>query len=258
MWYYEHKNQQTGPVEVEEAKHLIETGVIQLGTRVWQESMENWQPAAKTELLEYFPEAGESEQSASVVPPPLGVRRPVDPLDVKRLNQWFAVYWICLAIGFPLLLVTMSVFENLLMDFMLLPWMEGMGWGFVAAVVLLIVTAVFFCRFLYKLWSLIPPNLARTTPGKAVGFICIPVFNLYWNFIAIYGLGKALKAEAEQNGISYGEYTDLLNLAYCIGFCCFVLPGIGTLFQVIGLVAGVIGMKQMKNVAIALIQKQLA
>ncbi len=65
-----------------------------------------------------------------------------------------------------------------------------------------------------------------------------------------------MKAEAEQNGISYGEYTDLLNLAYCIGFCCFVLPGIGTLFQVIGLVAGVIGMKQMKNVAITLIRKQ--
>ena len=32
------------------------------------------------------------------------------------------------------------------------------------------------------------------TPGKAVGFLFIPVFGLYWMFVSIWGLGKVFNA----------------------------------------------------------------
>lgn len=35
----------------------------------------------------------------------------------------------------------------------------------------------------HQLWKTIPPRLRVTTPAKAVGFIFIPVFNIYWAFI---------------------------------------------------------------------------
>ena len=40
---------------------------------------------------------------------------------------------------------------------------------------------------LYKAWKVIPAAHARTTPGRAVGFLFIPCFNLYWIFQAFYG-----------------------------------------------------------------------
>ena len=39
----------------------------------------------------------------------------------------------------------------------------------------------------YKMWETIPAFLARTTPGKSVGFLLIPIFNLYWWFPALWG-----------------------------------------------------------------------
>jgi len=43
---------------------------------------------------------------------------------------------------------------------------------------------------LYKMWKIVPSELARTTPGKAVGFLFIPIFQLYWVFPAIWGWAK--------------------------------------------------------------------
>lgn len=39
--------------------------------------------------------------------------------------------------------------------------------------------------FLYRAWILLQPGGASTTPGKAVGFLFIPLFSLYWIFIAV-------------------------------------------------------------------------
>jgi hypothetical protein len=46
---------------------------------------------------------------------------------------------------------------------------------------------------LYNFWTIIQDGFASTTPGKAVGFLFIPIFNLYWYFRAFYGLSKDIK-----------------------------------------------------------------
>ena len=62
------------------------------------------------------------------------------------------------------------------------------------AVAAMTVTAlVFKCILLFRLWKLVPPEQAATTPGKAVGFLFIPFFNLYWNFVAFFKLGVFLE-----------------------------------------------------------------
>ena len=42
--------------------------------------------------------------------------------------------------------------------------------------------------YLYRAWKLIQPGNVRTTPGKAIGFLFIPFYNIYWMFVAIGGL----------------------------------------------------------------------
>jgi hypothetical protein len=52
----------------------------------------------------------------------------------------------------------------------------------------LFVQVIVRCRFLYAAWRLVQDGSARTSPGLAVGGMCIPVFSLFWEFVAIRGL----------------------------------------------------------------------
>jgi hypothetical protein len=52
--------------------------------------------------------------------------------------------------------------------------------------------AVCFLALLYRAWRIVYDGRSGPTPGRAVGFLFIPFFNLYWVFIAIFGLARAL------------------------------------------------------------------
>ncbi len=102
--------------------------------------------------------------------------------DVKRLDNWFLTFWICMAAGIPLSLVIV-----------------GIG-GVIAGV-------VFYCFIIHKLWSLIPVNVAKTTPGKAVGFFFIPFFHFFGGSRIASGNeneGKSLKMERDINATRDG------------------------------------------------------
>jgi len=58
------------------------------------------------------------------------------------------------------------------------------------------------CIFLYKAWDLIQDGKPRTSPGLAVGFLFIPVFSLYWIFVAFWGLAQDLNGYAEEHDMS--------------------------------------------------------
>ncbi len=162
--------------------------------------------------------------------------------DVSRLNKWFLWFWIGLLAGIPLSVIIL---------------------GFIA----IIVSLVCGCCILHKLWCLIPAHEAKTTPGKAIGFLFIPYFNLYWNFIAIYGLAQALNSQIRQRGIKNKGVGEGLSLIYCIlaisGFPILLLSGasefgIGLTIIIIitDFVFGIIILKQMKNTGIALIENR--
>jgi hypothetical protein len=52
------------------------------------------------------------------------------------------------------------------------------------------VSWVFFYINIYRGWLCLQPGGVEITPGKAVGFLFIPFFQLYWIFVAINGLPK--------------------------------------------------------------------
>jgi len=88
----------------------------------------------------------------------------------------------------------------------------------------------------YKMWKVLPPEAARTTPGKAVGFMFIPIFNLYWMFQALWGWSKDFNRYVEQRGLASPRVSEGVALAVC------VLSIIGTLVGWIGMAAGVPGL----------------
>ena len=161
--------------------------------------------------------------------------------DAKRLQAWFSAHWICLVATIPLSLISVSLYP-----------------------IAVIIATVFSCLVLHKLWSLIPADKARTTPGKAIGFLFIPLFNFYWNFVAIHGLAKALNAEISDQKIS---------TFFSLSFCCLpwlailltvinsndepaIVGGIWVLTAIVMVVAWLIILWQMKNAGIRIAKKE--
>lgn len=88
-----------------------------------------------------------------------------------------------------------------------------------------IISFIFMLILLYRIWKQIPPKMARTKPIFAVGLLFIPLFSLYWNFVAFYGLAVSLNESLKQAGIKQRVASGLA-LTVCILQCLLVIPGV--------------------------------
>ena len=88
----------------------------------------------------------------------------------------------------------------------------------IVAVIFGLIALISGLRILHKLWSLIPADKARTTPGKAVGFLFIPLFSLYWVFVAFYSLARTLNAEIGRKAVS-----EVVSFIYCCSFSLYLV-----------------------------------
>ena len=70
-----------------------------------------------------------------------------------------------------------------------------------ASFVLTLAAIVLWLMLFYKSWQAIQDGHARTTPGKAIGFLFIPFFLAYWMFQCIWGFAKDYNAYIERHGI---------------------------------------------------------
>jgi hypothetical protein len=78
----------------------------------------------------------------------------------------------------------------------------GMRYDDWSVIVLLcaILSNVLFLRILYKGWAALPAKLARTTPGKAIGFLFLPFFHLYWCWNVVPGMAADYSLYWKQSG----------------------------------------------------------
>jgi FtsH-binding integral membrane protein len=60
---------------------------------------------------------------------------------------------------------------------------------------------VVFLVMLFKAWHSLRAGHPRTTPGKAVGFLFIPFFNLYWVFQSVRGFAADYNTYINQSGM---------------------------------------------------------
>jgi hypothetical protein len=129
--------------------------------------------------------------------PSLGVDGIAAAKAIETINSRFKYFWLLGVIGIPLC-----------------PFLIGVP------LVILSATSGFVLH--YKLWKMIPREIARTTPGKAVGFLFIPFFNWYWQFVSYVGLSQDMNTTLRSRGIQYlanegvAYICCILFLAYCI------------------------------------------
>lgn len=86
----------------------------------------------------------------------------------------------------------------------------------VILIVVLTVAQVLAWILLYRSWQSIQDGKARTSPGKAVGYCLIPVFQYFWLFIAFYGLSKDMNRYLRDNNVDVPPVKEGVALLFCV------------------------------------------
>ena len=107
---------------------------------------------------------------------------------------------------------------------------------FAAADIFLICSLAIELLLFYKMWSAIQDSEASATPGKAVGFLLIPVFNIYWALCMITGFAEDYNAFIQRRSIKTKNLSLILCLVYAVMFILYATvvttPLIGVLASV--------------------------
>jgi hypothetical protein len=244
QWYVMQGGEQSGPYSGEQLLEYATAGNIARESLVWAEGMEEWLAAEKIEGL--FPPL-----PAAVQPASLRMQAPGSPAPqasqpagdgqyphtgVKPAS--FALWMGLFMGGIALVIIGVLLILNVASS---VANAEGAANGEIsgaqaggAGAGLLVVFLGFFLNtlsfipfyiYLYRAWFCLQPGgLARTTPGKAIGFLFIPFYNLYWMFQAINGLAS----DWNRTVSTYGDLkmvpklSEGVFLTFCIG--CFVFP----------------------------------
>lgn len=80
--------------------------------------------------------------------------------------------------------------------------------------------------FIYRQWKAIDDGQARTTPGKAVGFLFIPFFNIYWIFNIFFGWPTDYNKYIQRYGIQAPQLSQGLWIGTLLAMLLFPIVGI--------------------------------
>lgn len=86
-----------------------------------------------------------------------------------------------------------------------------------------LVSWVVWLVMLHRLWQSIPPQFARTTPGKAVGYLFIPFYNLYWLFNSHVGFATDYSRAVERLTVPASRPAPRLSRGLFVAYCLLCL-----------------------------------
>ena len=272
MWFYALRNQQQGPVSEAVLKTLLKDRTIDGSTLVWKEGMVQWTPLAQTELAKLLPKPTKMPAAAPVVPAiPAFPQQPATPgyyqpynaqlqkpaaERIKELNYTFNAWWILLVSGVGAILIGVLISTLLIVgttssstDFLL-------GLFSFLGILALIAATVLQYILTYRYWETIQSIHPRTTPGKAVGYMFIPFFSIYWIWEAYHGLSKDMNQYMNVNNVPGERINEALSLAYCILLWISIIPYIDFLTAPAAGIIFLILMVKWKNAAARIIAQQ--
>lgn len=93
---------------------------------------------------------------------------------------------------------------------------------------------VFACLLHHKCWTVLPEPFRATTPGKAVGFLFIPFYNLYWALVSWPKLAEGLEKwelSLGRRSPTFSDSTKELALSFAV---LFIFNQLSVLFAFFG------------------------
>ncbi|MHC4738762.1 MAG: MJ0042-type zinc finger domain-containing protein [Planctomycetota bacterium] len=84
--------------------------------------------------------------------------------------------------------------------------------------ILLIFSVLIELALIYKMWAAIYDGRASVSPGKAVVFLLIPIFNIYWALYMLVGFAEDYNSFVNRNKVKAKKLPLLLFLIYAVMF----------------------------------------
>jgi hypothetical protein len=107
---------------------------------------------------------------------------------------------------------------------------------------------IFYLITLQNTMNSVSPENRKMSPGQ-VWLELIPLFNLVWQFFNVINVSDSLKKEFETRGMKPAEdrpgYS--IGITFCILFCCSVIPVLGALAAIAGLICWIIFWVKISN-----------
>jgi hypothetical protein len=95
--------------------------------------------------------------------------------------------------------------------------------AFAAADLFLLISVAVEMLLFYKMWDAIPTAQASITPGKAVGFLFIPGFNIYWALLMLTAFAEDCSARLRRSPAQVKELPAMLYAAHAFTFLLFAI-----------------------------------
>jgi hypothetical protein len=129
------------------------------------------------------------------MPPPMAPLGPPAPLE--RPGWTLAGLWIAFSalawfFGLVALVLVLDAGSRISRS-----EMKGIMTTYTLWFVFLVPAVILFFVWLYRAWASVPPEYRSTSPGRAVGFLFIPFYNIYWIFRAMPGLSASTRRAQE-------------------------------------------------------------
>lgn len=93
---------------------------------------------------------------------------------------------------------------------------------------------LFSVIYLYRAWLIVQRPGVRTTPGRAVGYLFIPVYGFYWMYVAFYGWAKEYNSYVSNcpaaPRVSEGLFL-AMSLLMTVGHLLMLIPYLGQILN---------------------------
>ena len=231
QYHISSRGEQSGPFPETEVQSMLAAGTVALTDLCWTEGMADWRPIHKV-----------IRRPASVPPPLPQVQQP-------HPASGAAIKWVP-----ALVLYCVGCSALVLINFVRLEDEEAAQAITVLVLPLLVLSIVFISILHYQCWNALPERFRATTPGKAIGYLFIPLYNFYWAFVSWpkladgllewqKSLGKLILTDARSPAISYA-FIFVCDVTVSFFPTSFIPPGVRILINIASVVVAVIFYRQ--------------
>jgi hypothetical protein len=160
---------------------------------------------------------------------------------MTRMSKKLYVGIFSVSLGLFLFLALLTGITVLLQDLVWFQEAPGLGvqiivvLGIIGFAQFLIVQMIYTCVILWKMWRSIQDGHARTTPAKAIGFLFIPLFNIYWIFQAWGAFPNEYNNYVSRYKLPVPNLSARLFTAYPVLILLTLIPFLGILASLVNM-----------------------
>ena len=165
----------------------------------------------------------------------------LDSMLKTNSNKIIKSHYLGIIIGSTVIATCLAIFGLVYYNSPLIESDKSIGIFLLAISISIFIFSIFYyMKLIYTLWEKLQIANPRTTPIKAVGFLFISLFNLYWIFQCFWGFSIDFNNYIDSKKYPIKKISQLIPLTACILNFCISIATINNFIPIINKVPSLI------------------